>query len=272
MPLLSKKLGTLPAASWSMGIEDTAEHSAKSTLTQSFRITKTIRSESSKADCKGYKLRGIDTGPCGNRAINYTSISLVIFVAVSFFLAVYLKTSRSRRPNSEDVRPQPVRNPYQTEHSARHKREQQERIIQQRLEYERRRQRISVRAVTDLSGQQTQLAERLNRIQEQIETALQQQERSDIEASAGSNRLVIPENVHLRSRERDWERYQMRSSQDIIAGLEHAGSIVQRIRSNKAENQSSDLSQHQHQDHEPLPEYAVEDPMTQQVRVPNHSL
>lgn len=270
MPVLSRKLEALSATSWSLGIENDAEKSAESTPTQSLQFAKTVRSESFKANCKGYKLRGIDTGPCGNRVINYTSISLIIFVVASIALTVYLKSIRSRRRNSGDVRPQPVINLYHTEHSARQKREQQENVIQQRLDYERRRQNISARAVTDLSGQQIQLVERLNRIQAQIETALQQQERRDLEGLAVGSML---EAVHFRSRERDWDRYQIRSNQeDIIAGLEHADAIIQRIRSNEEENLSSDRSHRQHQNHEPLPEYAIEDPMAERIRVPAYTL
>ncbi|KAI4170075.1 MAG: hypothetical protein LQ343_005216 [Gyalolechia ehrenbergii] len=241
-------------------------------MSQTLRFVKEVRSESSKAECKDYKLRGIDTGPCGNSAINYTSISLIIFVVASICLAVYLKTSRARRKPSVNVRPQPVIGPYQTEHGARQKREQQERVIQQRLDDERRRQNIPARAVTDLSGQQTQLAERLNQLQQELETALEQQQRRGNEALADDSGLMAPDTVHLRTRERDWERYQMRSNQDIMARLEHAGSIIQRIRSNEEENQSTNTARRQHQVPESLPEYAVEDPLADQTRVPAYTL
>ncbi|KAL8940465.1 MAG: hypothetical protein Q9211_002262 [Gyalolechia sp. 1 TL-2023] len=241
-------------------------------MTQTLRFTKQVRSESSKADCKGYKLRGIDTGPCGNSVITYTSISLIILVVGSICLAVYLKTRRSRSNPSGDLRPQPVISPYQTEHSARQKREQQERVIQQRLNDERRRQNIPARAVVDLSGQQNQLAEHLKQLQEELESALQQQERRDKGALADGSRLVAPETVHLRARERDWERYQTRSNRDIMARLEHAGSIIQRKRSNEEESQSPNTSRRQQQVHEPLPEYAVEDPLADQTRLPAYML
>ncbi|KAL9025918.1 MAG: hypothetical protein Q9196_005336 [Gyalolechia fulgens] len=249
-------------------------------MTQTLRFTKEVRSESSKADCKGYKLRGIDTGPCGNSVITYTSISLIILVVGSICLAVYLKTRRSRTNPSGDLRPQPVISPYQTEHSARQKsehsarqkREQQERVIQQRLNDERRRQDIPARAVVDLSGQQNQLAEHLKQLQEELESALQQQERQDKGALADGSRLVAPETVHLRARERDWERYQTRSNRDIMARLEHAGSIIQRKRSNEEESQSPNTSRRQQQVHETLPEYAVEDPLADQTRLPAYML
>ncbi|KAL8941961.1 MAG: hypothetical protein Q9216_001941 [Gyalolechia sp. 2 TL-2023] len=272
MPAVLGKKETLPLTPWPLRMGRTAKHDASSAMVQTLGFAKEARSELSKADCKNYKLRGIDTGPCGNSVINYTSISLIVFIVASICLAVYLKTCRSRRKSPRKIRPQPAISPYQIEFSARQKREQQERVMQQRLDDERRRQNIPARAVTDLSEQQTQLAEHLNQLQEELETALQQQQRRDNETMADGSRLLAPESAHLRARERDWERYQMRSNQDIMARLEHAGSIIQRIRSNEEEHQAASTSWRQHRVSEPLPEYAFEDPLADEIRVPAYTL
>lgn len=123
-----------------------------------------------------------------------------------------------------------------------------------------------------MSGQQTQLAERLNQLQEQLESALQEQERRANEAVADGSGPLTPEAVHLPDREREWERYQMRSNQDIMARLERAGSIIQRIRSNEEENCWANALSLQRQVSEQLPEYAAEDPLGDRTRAPAYML
>ncbi|KAL8718795.1 MAG: hypothetical protein Q9225_004105 [Loekoesia sp. 1 TL-2023] len=272
MPAVVDKRKNITLTSSTLQYKAVEQHHAASTMTQTIRFHNNVRSESSEADCKGYKLRGIDTGPCGNSVINYTSISLIIFVVVSLCLATYMKISRSKRTALADVRPQPVINPYQNQHRERQKREQQERTIQQRLHDERRRQNIPARAVTDLSGQQTQLAERLNQLQEQLESALQEQESRANEAVADGSGPLAPEAAHIPGREREWERYQMRSNQDIMTRLERAGSIIQRIRSNEEESRGPNTPWLQRQVSEQLPEYAAEDPLADQISAPAYTL
>lgn len=138
MPAVIDKRKKLALTSSTLQYRAIVQHHTASTMTQAIRFHNNVRSESSEADCKGYKLRGIDTGPCGNSVINYTSISLIIFVVASFCFATYMKINRSKRKAPADVRPQPVINPYQNQHRERQKREQQERMIQQRLHDERR--------------------------------------------------------------------------------------------------------------------------------------
>ncbi|KAL8831165.1 MAG: hypothetical protein Q9170_005425 [Blastenia crenularia] len=228
------------------------------------------RSESSKSECKDYKLRGIDTGPCGSNAVNYTSIVLIVLVVVSLCFAAYMKTKRSRRMLSGNVRPQPVTSRYQSQRR-RQKREQQEHTHQQRLldEHRHRRHNVPARATTDLSGQQNQLSERMTRLQQRIHSLQERQRRGNELPAAGSG-VPAPGAVHLRDREGDWERYQLRSNQDITAGSVRAGSIIQRVQSSEDGCIFSATSWQQDQISEPLPKYTVVDPLANQGRAPDY--
>ncbi|KAL9595506.1 MAG: hypothetical protein Q9219_006404 [cf. Caloplaca sp. 3 TL-2023] len=265
MPAVVGQPETSTSISWPLQIAAALEHPTESISTYAVRLQSQIRSENSKTNCKGYKLRGIDTGPCGNSIVNYASIALIIFVVSSLCFALYMKTFRPKPTTSADARSQPVINPYQALDLERQKREQRERAVQQHLQDERRRQNIPARAVTDVSSQQGQLAERLNQLQEQLGSALRERERRDQEALANGSGPLAPEAAHLRARERHWERYQLRSVEDITAWLECADPLLQAMRSDGDESTLPRTSgRGGRRGSEPLPEYAIEDPLASQ--------
>ena len=270
MPAAVQKRRPRAVTSLFLQSEGAIGHHAASIMTRTVRFRRNVRSDTSKADCKGHKPQGLDSGPCGNNVVNYTSIALIIFCIASLCLAVYLKTCRPRVRTRASVRPQPVVSPYHDRHTERRARTQQERVVQQRRSDECRWQNTPVRAITDLSGQQTQLAERLTQLQERLESARGHERRDNERAAAGTG-LLTPEAVHARDRERDWEHYQRRSTEDVVTRPEHADSIVQQVRSNGEEDSRSNNPWRQHFVSEPLPKYTAEDPLTGQARAPAYA-
>ncbi|KAL8733417.1 MAG: hypothetical protein Q9181_003602 [Wetmoreana brouardii] len=228
--------------------------------------------DGSKPDCKGHKA-GIDFGPCGNKSVNYIATSLIICAVVLFFVAVFLRTKCSRvekrafRPTHEIS----SRDTRLNQQRRRRRREPQMLVPQRRIHSDSRRQSLQARAVTDVSQQRGQLAGRLAELHSQLESALLEQERRALEAWADRSRLRTLEAAHLRDRERDWELYQLRSNQDILARFERAGSVIHRMRSNEQENQL-DITVPVQPEEDVPPVYSAEDPLMKQNRPPPYDL
>ncbi|KAI4230809.1 MAG: hypothetical protein L6R40_007919 [Gallowayella cf. fulva] len=193
-----------------------------------------VRSDPSESDCKGHRLRGIDTGPCRSKPVNYTAILVIICVLAALGFAGFWKWKHSWAKDAVHKRtPRP----------------------------------LIARAVTDLSEQHVQLAEHLSILQQ---SALEQQRARDYEVSVDTSILRTPDVAHLRDRERHWEQYQIRSNQDTGADLEPAGSILHGIPSDEEENRRGSILR-TYPSVETLPAYAVEDPLRRKGRVPAYT-
>ncbi|KAL8804146.1 MAG: hypothetical protein Q9223_005882 [Gallowayella weberi] len=235
----------------------------RSSPPEKVRALDTVREKSPKPDCKGYKLHGIDTGPCGSKVVNYTAVTAIVCVIAVLCFVGFMKWKYSWDKAAESRRIQVLRW-CERNHDNGRKREQQERVSQ-RLQSGRHLQlSLTSRAVTDLSEQQTQLTERLAALQQ---SALEQQRIRDLHVSVNASRLPAPEVAHLRDRERDWESYQIRSNQEMVTEPEYAGLIVHRIHSDQ-EAVHPTGSFRVYPSVETLPEYAAEDPLKIEERCP----
>ncbi|KAI4132980.1 MAG: hypothetical protein LQ338_000448 [Usnochroma carphineum] len=251
-------------------LQSTSRYLTRSILLQTVRVRDNAGSEASESQCEDRKLQGIDMGPCGSSAINYTSISLILFVVASLCLAVHLKTSRSRHRGPAGVRVVEVPRALQDQDEERRKRKQQAPVLQQQLDDERPRRNVTTRVATDLSDQQTKFSRRLTELQANLGSILQEQQRRDNEAATERSMLRTPEAAHVRDRVRDWELYQTRADRDIMARLERTGSIAQPSRLDEEERHNGD-SQRADEVPEPLPEYAAADPLACQWEAPPYT-
>ncbi|KAL8807900.1 MAG: hypothetical protein Q9182_000366 [Xanthomendoza sp. 2 TL-2023] len=227
------------------------------------RALDTVREKSSKPECKGYKVRGIDTGPCGSKVVNYTAVTAIVLIFAVLCFVGFMKWKYSWDRAAKSRRTQVLRR-CARDHDNGQGNEQQERVIQ-RLQSDRHLQlSLTARAVTDLSEQQNQLTERLAALQQ---SALELQRRRDLHLSVNARRLRAPDVAHLRDRERNWELYQIRSNQELVTEPEYAGCIVHRVQSDQ-EPVHLTRPIRVYPSIETLPEYAAEDPLKREERCP----
>ncbi|KAL8726606.1 MAG: hypothetical protein Q9166_006641 [cf. Caloplaca sp. 2 TL-2023] len=123
----------------------------KTVLDPNLRARHDVRPEPSKPDCKGYKLRGLDTGPCGSKLVNCTSNFFIICVIAALCFAGFMNWKHAWAKAAADRRTHERRRRNSNQRSQRRKRALHENTIRQSLHIERvrwnslaRRLRMSV--------------------------------------------------------------------------------------------------------------------------------
>ena len=237
----------------------------KSISSQSVRILDRVRPKSSELGCKGYSVSGIDTGPCRSRVVSDSSIIAILCVIATLCVAGFVKLKHSWITTAAERRTRNMERQDRSYHSGRRRRERREHNVRRHLQG--RQRDLSARTITDLSGQQLQLREHLAQLLARHESVLAQQRAQGLQASTDMSRLRTPGAAHLRDRERDWEEYQLRSNQEILAGLENTRSIIPQVFSSEGVHYPSNVLRVQ-PSLETLPEYALEDPLRTQQQAP----
>ncbi|KAL8861643.1 MAG: hypothetical protein Q9178_001844 [Gyalolechia marmorata] len=237
----------------------------KAISSQSVQVLDRVRPQSSKPGCKGYNVSGIGTGPCRSRVVSDPSIIAILCVIATLCVAGFVKLKHSGITTAAERRTRNLERQDWDYYSGRRRRERREHTVRQHLQG--RQRDLSARTITDLSGQQLQLRERLAELLARHESVLAQQRAQGLQPSTDMSRLRTPEAAHLRDRERDWEQYQLRSNQEILAGLENTRLINPQVFSNEAVHYPSNLLRVQ-PSLETLPEYALEDPLGTQPASP----
>ncbi|KAL8771615.1 MAG: hypothetical protein Q9209_003058 [Squamulea sp. 1 TL-2023] len=258
-----------PTSSYCQAKDDLILHPMP-TCFQSVQVLHKVRPEASIVDCKGYKIRGIDTGPCGSRVVNESSIIAIICVVMICCVAGFLKFKHSSVKDGAEGDTQVGQRRDHSHQSGRRKKERQDHVLHCARNDGRRQRNLSARTITDLSGQQHQLREHLAEFLARHQSVLTQQRALDIQTSFDMSGLETPAAAHLGNRERDWEQYQLRSNQEIIAGLEIPRSVVCQMHSNTEANYSSSVARAQ-SSFETLPEYALEDPLNIEEQTPAYT-
>ncbi|KAI4273653.1 MAG: hypothetical protein L6R38_006282 [Xanthoria sp. 2 TBL-2021] len=213
--------------------------------------------EASKTGCNGSKTHSSDIGSCEVKGSHDSSIIAIVCIVIVLCVAGFVKWKHSWAITAAEGHIQFGETQDRNHRSGRPKREQQEQSIRR---HSHRQRDFSTRTTTDLSGQQLQLRERLDERLARHKSVIAQQRAQEIQASLGTNRLGTPEAAHLRDRERVWEQYQLRSDQDIIAGLEVATPMAHQLPFSTGEDDTSSVIRTQ-PSLETLPEYALEDPL-----------
>ncbi|KAL8780811.1 MAG: hypothetical protein Q9213_006284 [Squamulea squamosa] len=237
------------------------------TCSQSVQVLHQVRPEASSIDCKGYKIRGIGTGPCGSRIINESSIIAIICVVTICCVAGFLKFKHSPVRDAAEGDTQMGHKRDRSHHSRRHKKERRGYVIQYPRHDRSRQWNLSARTITDLSEQQHQLREHLAELLARHQSVPTEQRAPDVQTSVDIGRLRTPEAAYLGNRERDWDQYQLRSNQEIIAGLEIPGSVVHQMHSYTEADYMSSVARAQ-LSFETLPEYALEGPLNIEEQAP----
>ncbi|KAL8656827.1 MAG: hypothetical protein Q9226_002543 [Calogaya cf. arnoldii] len=224
----------------------------KSTSAKPLQSLSKAQARASETDCNGSKTHNNDTGSCESEGLDESSIIAIVCIVIVLCVVGYWQWRQSWAATATRKR---ARN---------HRRE---RVKSNRQDYGARRHPHR-RPTTDLSGQQLQLRERLDERlarYERHEIINAQQQAQELQTSLNRNRLGTPEAAHLRDRERVWEQYRMRSDQDMIAGLENPRSMAHQLPFNAVEDDPDRVIRAQ-PSVETLPEYAVADPLTSEVR------
>ncbi|KAL8871736.1 MAG: hypothetical protein Q9174_002499 [Haloplaca sp. 1 TL-2023] len=223
-----------------------------------------------EADCEGVKLRGLDFGPCGSEILNSVIIVLILCAGTLLYsvLCSVLRRAREYRQGgdteSAGIPVQEGRRASQRHQEGRRRREQQAPIVQRRIRSASRNHSWQAQAVTDLSSQLGQLAQHFSDRRRQGELAPQDDEHRALATWTNRTELRTLEAARRRDRERDWEYYQRRSNQDILAD------ILANINRSRSVADPNDTSREAHEDDtslerfepvDPLPVYSREDPL-----------
>ncbi|KAL8995074.1 MAG: hypothetical protein Q9169_005110 [Polycauliona sp. 2 TL-2023] len=210
--------------------------------------------EASETSYNGFMANGNNPMSCESNDVNVSSITAIIAiigVVVVRCIAGFVKWNHSWDTTDAERDSPVMERRYPNRHSRGPNREQQEDDVRR---HSYRQWGISARATTDLSGQQVQLQEHLD------ERRARNQRDQELQAPLDTIRLQTSEAAQRRDRERIWEQYQLRSNQDIIAGLEIAGSMDRQVPLRSGENNVSSIVGTR-ASLETLPRYTLEDPL-----------
>ena len=208
--------------------------------------------------CNGPKTHSRDTRSCEIQSSHDSSIIAIVCIVVVLCVAGFVKWKRSWAATATERHDQFGAWQVRSQRRGRPTRERQEHNLQ-RHSYQQRG--LSTRTTTDLSGQQHLLRECLDERLARYRSVIAQQRAQEIQVALRANSLGTPEAAHLRDRERVWEQYQLRSDQDILAGLEIARSMAHQLPFGTGEDDTSNVNRTQ-PSVETLPEYALEDPFS----------
>ncbi|KAL8953417.1 MAG: hypothetical protein Q9222_000730 [Ikaeria aurantiellina] len=133
-----------------------------------------VRSNVQVPTCVGYKFHLFDWGPCGSKAINYTAIFFIVSTIFLLCRAIYWKIKRPKNMEQHSQGLGVIQRIRQKRSNEGQRKEPglEDDFTHRRIRCERRRRAFHARAMTDLSGQQDQLAQRWAAIQAQLLSAV----------------------------------------------------------------------------------------------------